>query len=75
MLQVSVKTRIPVEFSFVEETKSWSFRVAEPGVIGGGCDTLDGARQHAADAIAFALEGDPSADWEGQVEYLPVAVG
>jgi hypothetical protein len=75
MLNVRVKTRIPVEFHFNEDTKTWSFRVAEPRISGGGCDTLDEARQHAADAIAFALEGDPSADWDGQVEYLPVAVG
>jgi predicted RNase H-like HicB family nuclease len=62
MTHVTAKSRIPVEFVYDEETTTWSFHVDQPRIVGGGCDTLDEARQHAADAIAFALEGDPSAD-------------
>jgi len=48
----------------------------EPRIVGGGQATLEEARQGAAEAIAYALEGQSDeADDEDQVEYLDVAVG
>jgi predicted RNase H-like HicB family nuclease len=44
-------------------------------VVGGGQATLEEARQAAAEAIAFALEGEEPHEQDGQVEYLDVAVG
>jgi predicted RNase H-like HicB family nuclease len=49
--------------------------VDEPRISGGGQATLDEARQAAAEAIAFALEGEEPQEHDGQVEYLDVAVG
>lgn len=75
MWLMSAKARIPVEFSYDEDLGTWHFHVDEPRVIGGGQSTLDEARQAAAEAIAFALEGEEPQEHDGQVEYLDVAVG
>ena len=57
------------------ESQSWAFHVDEPRIVGGGQATLDEARQAAAEAIAYALAGQPAPDQGDQVEYLDVAVG
>ena len=70
-------SRIPVEFFYDEESRNWGFTVETPSVVGGGDATLEDAIQHAAEAIAFALEADarPSADRLTRIEYLPISVG
>ncbi len=69
------KARIPVEFYFDEQLETWHFHVDEPRIVGGGQATVEEARLAAADAIAFALEGEEHTEHGGQVEYLDVAVG
>jgi len=71
---MSAKGRIPVEFYYDEELGTWHFHVDGPRVIGGGQATLDEARQAAAEAVAFALEGQEPREPDAQVEYLDVAV-
>jgi hypothetical protein len=71
-------TRIPVEFYFDDEAQNWHFQATagEVGIVGGGQATLEEARQAAAEAIAYALEGQRLGATEaGQIEYLDVAVG
>ena len=78
MEEVAAQARIPVEFFYDEEARNWGFVVDTPSVVGGGDATLDAAMQHAAEAIAFALEGSPPAAASAadrRVEYLPVVVG
>lgn len=72
---MAAKARIPVEFYFDDQLGSWHFHVAEPRITGGGQATIEEARQAAAAAIAFALEGDEHPVCGGRVEYLEVAVG
>ena len=72
---MSARARIPVHFQFDEESQNWAFHVDEPRIVGGGQATLDEARQAAAGAIAYALEGSPNAGADDLVEYLDVAVG
>ena len=78
MTDMTVVARIPVRFSFDEETSDWHFVVQQQawGVVGGGQATLPEARMAAAEAVAVALEArEPVADGDGPVEYLDVAVG
>lgn len=77
MDEVAAQTRIPVEFFYDDEAGSWGFVVEAPSVVGGGDSTLEEAIQHAAEAIAFALEGsgEPARTDSGRIEYLPVSVG
>ena len=75
MTLMSAKARIPAEFYYDEALGTGHFHVDEPRVIGGGQATLDEARQAAAEAIAFALEGEEPQARDGQVEYLDLAVG
>jgi len=72
---MAAKARIPVEFYFDEELRTWQYHVDEPRIVGGGQKTIDEARQAAAEAIAFALEGVESTKHHGRIEYLDVAVG
>jgi predicted RNase H-like HicB family nuclease len=76
---MAAQAKIPVEFFYDDDSGHWGFVVAVPSVVGGGDATLDGARRHAAEAIAFALESrtrraEPVSP-TGRVEYLPVSVG
>ena len=87
MALMTVVARIPVRYSFDDETRDWHFVVDQQGwgVVGGGQVTLAearraaaeaAARRAAAEAVAVALEAhDPPARDGGQVEYLDVAVG
>ena len=72
-----MQARIPVEFFYDDEARNWGFVVETPSVVGGGDATLEAAIQHASEAIAFALEGDPrqAATAGSRIEYLPVSVG
>ncbi len=75
---MSIVARIPVRFSFDDETRDWHFVVDQQvwGAVGGGQSTLEEARRAAARAVAVALEArEPQPDDDGQVEYLNVAVG
>lgn len=77
-MDMRAQTRIPVEFYYDDDARNWHFhaRAGEVGIVGGGQDTLEEARQTAAEAIAFALEGQaPESTDHGQIEYLEVAVG
>ena len=75
MTIISARARIPVNFQFDEESQDWAFHVDTPRIVGGGQTTLAEARQAAAEAIAYALEGSPNAGADDLVEYLDVAVG
>ena len=78
MALMAVVARIPVRYSFDDETQDWHFVVDQQGwgAVGGGQATLGEARRAAAEAVAVALEAhDPPAQDGGQVEYLDVAVG
>jgi hypothetical protein len=75
MAMMSARGRIPVHFPYDEESRNWAFRVDEPRIVGGGQDTLDEARAAAAEAIAYALEGQSAPRDDEQTEYLDVAVG
>lgn len=46
---------LPVLFTFDDETGTWAFEVDEPPIVGGGDSSLEAARNHAAEALAFAL--------------------
>ncbi len=75
MTTMSARARIPVHFQYDEESRNWAFRVDEPRIVGGGQETLEEARLAAAEAIAYALEGQPAPREDEQTEYLDVAVG
>lgn len=75
---MSIVARIPVGFSFEDETRDWHFVVDQHGwgLVGGGQATLDEVRKAAARAVAVALEArEPQSEEDGQVEYLDVALG
>ncbi len=72
---MAAKARIPVELYFDEQLRTWHFHVDEPRVTGGGQATVEEAREAAAKAIAFALEGSERPASSRHVEYLEVAVG
>ena len=75
MAMMSARGRIPVHFQYDQESRNWAFRVEEPRIVGGGQGTLDEARVAAAEAIAYALEGQSLPRDDEQTEYLDVAVG
>ncbi len=72
---MAVRAHISVELYFDEELQTWHFHVEEPRITGGGQSTLAEAREAAAKAVAFALEGSGRPADERRVEYLEVAVG
>jgi hypothetical protein len=75
---MTAMARIPVSFSFDDDTQDWHFVVDQHGwgVVGGGQATLDEARRAAAQAIAAALEACESGEQpDGRIEYLDIAVG
>jgi hypothetical protein len=75
MSDVSAHGRIAVHFQYDDESRNWAFRVDEPRIVGGGQETLDEARVAAAEAIAYALEGESSVTDDERTEYLDVAIG
>jgi hypothetical protein len=55
-----VVSTLRVELFFDEEAGNWHYRVAALHITGGGSPTRAAAERDCLDAIAFALEGDPS---------------
>jgi hypothetical protein len=48
----------PVDLFYDDESRNWGFRVEELHITGGGQDTIEEARRAAAEAVAYALEGE-----------------
>ena len=71
---MAAAAHIPVDLYFDEELRTWHFHVDEPRIVGGGQKTLEKAREAAAKAIAFALEGAARPARGGKIVYLDVAV-
>ena len=63
------------EFFFDDEASTWHYRVPALHINGGGTATREDAQLECLDAIAFALEGDPSEyDRDAQTIALEVSV-
>ncbi len=63
------------EFFFDDEANTWHYRVPALHINGGGTPTREDAQRECMDAIAFALEGDPSEyDSDTQAIALKVSV-
>ena len=70
-----MSTRLRAEFFRDEEANNWHYRVPALHINGGGAATREDAERQCLDAIAFALEGDPSEfDSEAQAVALEVSV-
>jgi predicted RNase H-like HicB family nuclease len=68
--------KIRVELVWDASVGRWDFDVPELRVLGTGGATKEEALRRAAEAIAFALDGEANTAAEGaDVAYLPVAVG
>lgn len=68
-------TTLRAEFYFDDEAGNWHFRVPALHILGGGTATREDAERQCLDAIAFALEGDPTDyDDEAQAVALEVSV-
>ena len=71
-----MSTRLRAEFFRDEEANNWHYRVPALHINGGGAATREDAERQCLDAIAFALEGDPSEyDSDAQAVALEVSVG
>jgi hypothetical protein len=55
-----VVSTLRVELFFDEEVGNWHYRVPALYINGGGSPTRATAERDCLDAVAFALEGDPS---------------
>ena len=55
-----MSTRLRAEFFRDDEANNWHYRVTAFHINGGGAATREDAERQCLDAIAFALEGDPS---------------
>ena len=70
-----MSTRLRAEFFFDDEANNWHYRVPALHINGGGAATREDAERQCLDAIAFALEGDPSEyDSDAQAIALEVSV-
>jgi hypothetical protein len=70
-----MSTRLRAEFFRDDEANSWHYRVPALHINGGGAATREDAERQCLDAIAFALEGDPSEyDSDAQAIALEVSV-
>ena len=68
-------TTLRAEFYFDDEAGNWHFRVPALHIVGGGTATREDAQRECLDAIAFALEGDPTDyDDDAQAVALEVSV-
>jgi hypothetical protein len=71
-----MSTRLRAEFFLDDEANNWHYRVPALHINGGGAATREDAERQCLDAIAFALEGDPSEyDSDAQAVALEVSVG
>ena len=70
-----MSTRLRAEFFLDDEANNWHYRVPALHINGGGSATREDAERLCLDAIAFALEGDPSEyDSDAQAVALEVSV-
>jgi hypothetical protein len=70
-----MSTRLRAEFFLDDEANNWHYRVPALHINGGGSATREDAERQCLDAIAFALEGDPSEyDSDAQAVALEVSV-
>ena len=70
-----MSTRLRAEFFRDEEANNWHYRVPALHINGGGAATREDAERQCLDAIAFALEGDPSEyDSDAHAVALEVSV-
>jgi hypothetical protein len=70
-----VSITLRAEFFFDDEASTWHYRVPALHINGGGTPTREDAQRECMDAIAFALEGDPSEyDSETQAVAFEVSV-
>lgn len=68
-------TTLRAEFYEDHEAKNWQYRVPALHINGGGTRTREDAEQECLEAIAFALQGDPSEyDSEAVAVTLDVSV-
>jgi hypothetical protein len=54
-----MSTTLRVELFWDDEAHNWHYRVPALHINGGGTATRKEAEAQAADAVAFALQGDP----------------
>jgi predicted RNA binding protein YcfA (HicA-like mRNA interferase family) len=70
-----MSTTLRAEFFFDDKANTWHYRVPALHINGGGTPTREDAQRECMDAIAFALEGDPSEyDRDTQAIALEVSV-
>jgi len=70
-----MSTRLRAEFFVDDEANNWHYRVPALQINGGGAATREDAERQCLEAIAFALEGDPSEyDSDAQAVALEVSV-
>jgi hypothetical protein len=70
-----MSTTLRAEFFFDDEANTWHYHVPALHINGGGTATREDAQRECMDAIAFALEGDPSEyDSDTQAIALEVSV-
>lgn len=65
--------KLRAEFFVDDEAGNWHFRVPALHINGGGAATREDAEQQCLDAIAFALEGDPS-EYDGDADAVALDV-
>jgi hypothetical protein len=70
-----MSSTLRAEFFFEDEANTWHYRAPALHINGGDTTTREDAQRECLDAIAFALEGDPSEyDSETQAIALEVSV-
>lgn len=76
MRSMAAHGKVRVELIWDPSVGRWDYEVPDLSILGSGGSTRDEALQHAADAIAFALQSDGGEAEPGvEVTYLPIAVG
>ena len=68
-----MSTTLRAEFFFDDEANTWHYRVPALHINGGGTATREGAQRECLDAIAFALEGDPS-EYDSNTQAIALTV-
>jgi hypothetical protein len=65
--------KLRAEFFIDDEAKNWHYRVPALHITGGGTKTREDAERQCLEAIAFALEGDPS-EFDGDADAVALEV-